>query len=199
MTYQTFSNKIVLEYFGCFCPPHRGHFEVLENAIRETYPNIVLVITTNKKNPEISRHGIPIDFTIETWNKWGKILRRKYGIEFYVSDDQNLIDFWLKSKPRVHISLENMESYEPNSEIIMGIRDKERIGLSKSYWKHATFLKEFVQKRDMNMGYSATKLVSFLKSGNIESALDFLPKDLEEKEKREYIDDIIMKYSEYLK
>ena len=168
--------------------------------IRETCPDIVLVVTTNGKTPETSRHGIPADFTIETWNKWGEILRRKYDVEFHVTRDRDIIDFWLKTKPKVHISLEIVENSVPGSEVRLGMRKKERKGLSASYWKHATFLREFVQKRDMNAdGYSATKFVSFLKSSNIESALGFLPEDLEEKEKRNYIDDILAKYSEYIK
>ena len=76
-------DKIILSINGCFCPAHAGHYNMVDTAISKIKPDIVMITTTNKD--ENSRHGTPLEHTLKTWENWGKILSKKYGVDMYIS------------------------------------------------------------------------------------------------------------------
>lgn len=53
------TGKIVLRINGCFCPPHIGHYNLVDTIISKIKPDIVNISTTNRSsNP---RHGTPVE------------------------------------------------------------------------------------------------------------------------------------------
>lgn len=193
MDFESFSGKTVLTFFGCFCPPHRGHYETLERAIRDVRPNIVVVESMNSDNPEYSRHGIPLSFALKTWMRWSEFLSQKYGITFYAVDNSS--KFWFRTHPQRVISIETIE--DENSLVEEGLRSLSRKGLSTVYWKNALNLETYSVKRDFT--FSATKFTALLREQNIEKCLDFVPLDLNHEEKMEYINTMLNDYGKYLK
>ena len=81
------NNKIVGIINGCYCPPHKGHFETWENACKDLNLDVLCISSIN--NPyktevkkEIqpsynSRHGIPLEFTEWVVSQWSKYLKNR--------------------------------------------------------------------------------------------------------------------------
>ena len=50
---------------GCFCPPHKGHYNSFKKAIVDLNLDILLLKSLNDNNPNSSRHGTPLNHTIK--------------------------------------------------------------------------------------------------------------------------------------
>lgn len=51
--------------YGCYCPPHKGHYENILTACKELDLRILFLHTANTYNVSGSRHGIPAEFSVE--------------------------------------------------------------------------------------------------------------------------------------
>jgi hypothetical protein len=51
--------------YGCYCPPHKGHYENILTACKELDLRILFLHTANTYNASSSRHGIPAEFSVE--------------------------------------------------------------------------------------------------------------------------------------
>jgi len=67
----TYEPKIpnILIYFGCFCPPHKGHFLNVKNNINKFDKIYVFIF-----NPESLRHGINTDDNVRIWELYKSLL-----------------------------------------------------------------------------------------------------------------------------
>lgn len=54
--------KYVIFFRGCFCPPGRGHFSLLDKYIHQ--PNVTFVISQMAKE---KRHGVPAELSQKIW------------------------------------------------------------------------------------------------------------------------------------
>ena len=77
-------DKVILSIGGCFCPPHAGHYNMMDAAISKIKPHVVTINSVNRnQNP---RHGTPLTHTLDTLKSWGKILSKKYNVDIYIPD-----------------------------------------------------------------------------------------------------------------
>jgi hypothetical protein len=53
--------QYVVYFHGCFCPPHIGHFNEVDNVIK--YPNVRVVLNQGGRN----RHGVPKHTNYKIW------------------------------------------------------------------------------------------------------------------------------------
>ena len=59
----------ILIYGGCFCPPHRGHFENIRNNL-DNYDQVYIFIWRDGR----SRHGFSTDTNLQIWNLYKSLL-----------------------------------------------------------------------------------------------------------------------------
>lgn len=63
------SGNKILVYGGCFCPPHRGHFENIRNRVAEFDEVYIYLYPFGQ-----GRHGIPVEKNAEIWEIFRKLL-----------------------------------------------------------------------------------------------------------------------------
>ena len=193
-------DKIILSFAGCFCPPHVGHYNMVDTAISKIKPDIVQIQIVNSN--EDTRHGTPLEHSIQTWKKWGKVLSEKYGVDMYVS----------------HFFQRNLLLYDGGAEFIKAY-------IQANVWEGEQMPKEYrrnpLQQKSLdNMvpyflkgvprdfkGYyayhiqregdlSATNFIKCLKDLEMD-CLMYVPNDV--KDKKAYINEIREKYYNELK
>ena len=72
---------------GCYCPPHKGHYNSFLKAIDMYKLDVLFIETTNSAtNPEYSRHGTPASHTLETLNKWANKIHKETGTEVFINN-----------------------------------------------------------------------------------------------------------------
>jgi hypothetical protein len=192
-----FAGKKLLHVGGCFCPPHIGHYNMVEEYIKKVKPDVFLIYSTNRESDP--RHGTPLEHTKETWDIWGNILARKYNITYgfdksydmvfngsmenikeYVASNvwENEMPDKFKKNPLEHLTLEGMS---------MGFLNKVPRDFDGYYKYH-------IQRKPS--GFSATKFTKCLKDFS-QDCIEYVPNDV--KGKKEYIDNIRRRYKEALK
>ena len=185
-------DQVAVYMNGCFCPPHKGHYDSFVNAITEFQPALLLISTTNySANP---RHGTPLSHTIETLKRWGKVLKKKYGVEVLVyslmeGDDM----FWYQQNFPKDV-LTKMIHYhihdKRDEEIVFNRELPKKCG--SGFWKkvHPDKRFEYHALRPENSP-SATKFTACLKSEA--SCHEFVPTD--EPDPQRYIQQIRALYA----
>ena len=83
-----YKNKNVGIIAGCYCPPHKGHYNSFLQAIEKYKLDILFIETTNSgTKSERSRHGTPVSHTLETLNTWAnKINSETSGVEVFINN-----------------------------------------------------------------------------------------------------------------
>ena len=80
-----FAGKNVGFMTGCYCPPHKGHYDTWANACDDLHLDILCLRSTNRGIITKSRHGMPYEFTRDTIVEWGKELFRAYNTILMIS------------------------------------------------------------------------------------------------------------------
>lgn len=70
----------ILIYGGCFCPPHRGHFENIRNNL-DNYHQVYIFIWRDG----IDRHGFSTDINLQIWNLYKSLLTRTNQEKLHIS------------------------------------------------------------------------------------------------------------------
>lgn len=70
-------------YMGCFCPPHRGHFNQMVNAIKTFKLDILLINTMNSAYP-YTRHGIPLLESLLILYDYCKIISEMLNVAIFI-------------------------------------------------------------------------------------------------------------------
>ena len=193
------TGKIILRINGCFCPPHIGHYNLVDTIISKIKPDIVIISTTNRSSD--SRHGTPIEHTIKTWKNWGKILSIKYGVDFYITDlynDKIIYDGasqFIKAfvDSNVWEDEKMPEEYRKNPLQQKSLQNKSLAFLNKV---PRDFKGYYVYHFQRGGDFSATEFTKCLKDLG-RDCLMYVPEDVEDKSS--YIREIRDKYYENLK
>lgn len=190
-------DKVILSFSGCFCPPHAGHYDMIDDAISKIRPDIVIIESTNASDVKWRRHGTPLSHTIKTWKDWGKILSRKYGVDIYVksiSGIDNLVWGGGAEFIRAYIEAQSWEGKEMPKEYINNplqpaSLEKMSAGFLRNVPRDFKGYYKYNIQREGDL--SATAFVACLK--NIErDCLMYAPGDLKDKES--YIREIRANY-----
>ena len=186
--------KVILSYYGCFCPPHAGHYNLLTYVIEKTRPNIVVITTTNRE--EDSRHGVPLSFTLKTWKNWAKILQQKYGVDTYVSSFTVDGITYNGSSPNIkeYIEINVHEGDEMDIKYINNpkqLEDLSRMSLAFLHGVQRKSKRYYTYHVQRKGHLSATQFVKCL--SNLENeCLEYVPNDVNNKQA--YIDEIRNNY-----
>ena len=65
LLFDNLTDKTLGIMHGCFCPPHKGHYNSFKKAIVDLNLDILLLKSLNDNNPNSSRHGTPLNHTIK--------------------------------------------------------------------------------------------------------------------------------------
>lgn len=180
-------DKVLLNFPGCFCPPHAGHYNMISDTISKIRPDIVIIQSVNAANVNWSRHGTPLSHTIKTWKDWGKILMRKYGVDIYVTSINgidNLIWGGGAEFIRAYIETSSWEGKEMPKEykktpLQPESLEKKSMGFLRNVPRDFKGFYKYNIQRDGDL--SATSFVACLKDLEKE-CLMYAPGDLKDKE-----------------
>lgn len=174
------SKKYVVLLRGCFCPPTRGHFQLVEQFVTE-YDNVHVHISQMGSE---KRHGIPYELNRSIWltyiehalpiNTRSRVtLQRLHGVPDIIPIMQNFgadTIIWLKGNEDVELMSRGGMSKEQRIELRNRRREYERRfyagrgiirGICKKYNKNLMFV---FQDR-VQMGHlSASKFIEELKA-----------------------------------
>jgi len=87
-----YKDKTVGIMSGCFCPPHKGHYnsflQAINSGTKEKYKlDFLFIETTNSgTKSEGSRHGTPVSHTLETLNKWANKIYEEIGTQVFINN-----------------------------------------------------------------------------------------------------------------
>lgn len=189
-----FTGKRVLSIGGCFCPPHAGHYNMVDELIRRVDPDVFVVTSTNRD--EFTRHGTPLKHTKETWDAWGTILARKHNSTYIFGNDmiwdgsmKNISEFvesgvWEKQMP---------VEYRDNPLERLSLEDKSLGYLYQVPRDFDGYYKYHLQRKG---GLSATEFTKCLQDLT-RDCQEFVPNDVPGKQ--EYIDHLRREYGEALR
>lgn len=62
----------LIYYVGCFCPPHKSHYAVVEKFV--SYPNVKILISQYGKE---SRHNVPFHVSRKIWKTYLKTFTKE--------------------------------------------------------------------------------------------------------------------------
>ncbi len=219
-----FENAIVGIMNGCYCPPHKGHFNSWEYACQEFKLSILCITSVNVDKKHRARHMIPYEFTQKIILEWGKELYRKYNTTVMFTDINEISTFW--NIPSNVQKLYDINVHETNNDDEMREIKEQLIAKHKAdgddflegtttvrrYMTHFKTLKADLLKagkiydkteyrnmfRDLN-GPSATKFTKCIVKNRNESidskkCFEFLPDFLSDESKIAYFKEIYTKY-----
>lgn len=86
-----YKNKNIGSIAGCYCPPHKGHYNSFLRVIREFKLDVLFIETTN--TDRYSRHGTPLKHSLETLRKWAKCIERETNAKVFVLDSMSNFEF----------------------------------------------------------------------------------------------------------
>lgn len=215
------------EMYGCYCPPHKGHFENIKEACERLDLKVLFLHTNNRNDASKSRHGIPADFSVKQLCIFAKYLYDTLDLITFISSEgtnatpweitNNVDNFYNISG----IEYDDKESYEkaleyknkeeesdPLKRVFPRVfKNFERSTLEKKQTK----MKNVVFLRNKNDGLSATKFTQCLLSikdameNNIqdkkslyEKCYNFLPDFYIETMKYDYINET-MEYKDFFR
>lgn len=191
-----FTGKRVLSVGGCFCPPHAGHYNMVDELIQIVRPDVFVIQSTNNADTKSARHGTSLKHTKETWDVWGTILARKYNV-IYLFSNKMIWDGSMKSIGEF-IQSEVWEEQMPLKYIDNPLEQLSLEGMSLGflYQVPRDFGGHYRYHLQREGGLSATAFTQCLKD-LARDCQEFVPNDVEGK--REYIDHIRKEYGQTLR
>jgi hypothetical protein len=176
-------NKFYLIYYvGCFCPPHKSHFSIVEKFA--SYPNVRILISQYGKE---SRHNVPFHVSQSIWKTYLKtfsheqqkrIVLEKLKSTMDVKRHMKNVDVIVYMKGNEENHLKQARTIE-NDHLFKSFERKfikERHRLIKIARKHKADVDFCLGKRN---GVSATEFVKALKrNDDIEYLRTFMPDKL---------------------
>jgi hypothetical protein len=193
-------DKIILAFGGCFCPPHAGHYNMVDTAISKIKPDVVVISIVNSE--EYSRHGTPFSHSFETWTQWGHILSLKYGVDMYIKPLYGRIDplVWDGGAEfiKAYIGVEVWEDKMPEEYRKNPLQQKNLADMSLGflYKVPRDFKGYYVYNIQREGNLSATAFVKCLQDLQ-KDCLMYVPDDVPDK--KSYVDTIRRKYYTELK
>lgn len=81
---------------GCYCPPHKGHYESILNACKELDLRVLFLSSNNRPGASRSRHGMPSEFSAEQLCIFAKQIYMEMGenIVIFVTAGSSLSTPW---------------------------------------------------------------------------------------------------------
>ncbi len=183
------NKKYLLYYRGCFCPPHRGHFESVERFIK--YPNVKIVINQGGSS---TRHGVPSKLNYYIWKCYIYALIPNHKKRVFLFKNIDKMDLLLSHKNLLNI--DNIIIFgaeeagrDTSQQHFLKVYDK----FMKLSQKSFTFL---ITQRPLLSSLSATKFIENVnKYKNGELSLDdltyFFPKNLHNQQINWIITDLL--------
>ena len=199
---EIFRNKKILSINGCFCPPHAGHYNMVDDSIKYIKPDIVIINSTNSKEIDNARHGTPLAHTKETWEFWGYILSKKHNVDVYFTDISNTyLAMHIKAPYKYidsYIETNVWEKKMPDKYIDNPLERQtlEEKSLGFLYKVPRDFPNYYIYNIERREGLSATKFTKCLKNLS-KDCLKYVPNDIINK--RDYIENIRNNYGNMLK
>lgn len=210
---------------GCFCPPHKGHYEYIKNVCVELNINILFLDSTNKSSG--GRHGIPGEFSIEQLCVFAKEINDTQGANIFVSHNDipysitnAMTKLYLTSGFEIPKDEELLNKGMSKEEALRKKMNDKDLFEQKDPLERASriFLKNFERSTDLhkqekvqNVGFirdesdglSATKLTKCLikirdNGGRYDECFYFLPDFYTDEMKHNYINQA-MKYKDNFK
>ena len=183
--------KRIMLYGGCFCPPHKGHFSILEKNLK-SYDAIYIFVW----GKGVSRHGYSAAINAKIWDLFLQILpikdQKKVHIVITPNDNSNpliagtkiILPVLEKQNPiKLHAKLGSDYDKTDSDNILQMVKELVQPILSpNTSIAYSERIKLNVTKRDLVGGPSATQFCKSLKKiakeskGTEESDIDrFLP------------------------
>ena len=196
-----YAGKTVGLMSGCFCPPHKGHFQAIYDACHKYNIDILFLRTQNSPNKDRSRHGLPLSVSLTLLCIYAKYIYSKLGTEIIISPED--IPWNINSSMDKLLMIDVIEvDGEPKEEHIKAAKDIQKINALEGTTRN--FLINFdkvnnnkvfkvVLFRNKETGISATSFVKSMKRLLVDSA-SFLPDGLSESEKYGLIADMITEF-----
>ena len=213
LLFDSLNGKTVGLMSGCFCPPHKGHYnsflKMLQN--RELDLDILILESLNDEKPEKSRHGTPFSHSVFALDKFANYLEEKTGKKVLVRNAMGALykgkGYNLLQYPYIPSSIKKVyritifdEIYEKNPSKPKTLNQLSRILFrnlrngNEDKYEQKIFYRREIEKNSVDK-LSATKFVKAIKEGRDVSKfinhLSIIDQD-------RYIIETL-KYSEYLK
>lgn len=192
-----FENKTVLEVLGCFCPPHIGHYKLINDGIellakRGIKIDVLEIFPLGSDKLENTRHGTPVSHSIDTMKDFARVLAAKHGIKAVWVRSVIHLDLWWRSKIPGH-TFYSLRAYE-------GMTKSE---FNKEYPEAITLIRKDIPNAfhvylwRAPGGSSATAFTKCLKNYT-KDCLEYVPEDVYPN-RREYVENIRQRYGKYLR
>jgi len=200
------SNKKVGLIAGCFCPPHRGHYEMVLNSIKTFNLNIVVLRVVGNPNRKYTRHGVTEQESINIWYEWGKTILRKHNVIIIPISITTQLDFIPKNILllfRIGVAETDEELKEEKEELMKIEQERKDAIRTGNKIRPIIFARNVpaermtgqILTRNPDSGLSATKFVECLEQlkptrrgvPNINNCLKYVPYELSENERVKYI------------
>ena len=196
-----YSGKTVGLMSGCFCPPHKGHFQTIYDACHNYNIDILFLRTQNNAVKDRSRHGLPLSVSLTLLNIYAKHIYSKLGTQIIISPEDIPWNINPSMDKLLMIDVIEIDG-EPREEDIEKAKDIEKSNALEGTSRN--FLKNFdkvnnnkvfkaVLFRNKQTGLSATSFVKTMKKLLVDSA-SFLPDELSDSEKYGLIGDMISEF-----
>jgi len=203
--------KYFIYYRGCFCPPTRGHFSLIEKFV--AHPNVTVFISQMGSE---QRHGIPRKLNRDIWQTYIQhaipkeyhdriILKRMYGaddiIPFLEKDTFDRVIYlkgnerkWMLDQPHDHKRQRSVDQRRRKHEKTL---KNQRSNLIDILHARKIGLDFVIIDRPLKGELSATKFVEAVKRGekNKKKLAYFMPPQLPRRQQKE----IVKKLRKHLK
>jgi hypothetical protein len=212
LLFDSLNGKTVGLMSGCFCPPHKGHYnsflKMLQN--RELDLDILILESLNDEKPEKSRHGTPLSHTNFALDMFAKYLEEKTGKNVLVRNAPGALykdkGYNLLQYPYIPLLIKKVyrltildEKYEKSPSKPKTLNQLSRILFrnlrngNEDKYEQKIFYRREIEKNSVDK-LSATKFVKAIKEGeDVSKFINHLSKSDQDK----YISETL-KYSEYL-
>lgn len=210
-----FKGKNVGIIAGCFCPPHKGHYQTIYDACAKNKLDYMFIHTMNNSNAIKSRHGVPALFSVKMLSYFAKNINKYLGTQFFISNTSQSIPWDINNSMNKIYMIDVVEmDGEPTESNMEYVREREDTDpLANAARRYLINFKPNVDKKVQYSVLFRNKLTSisatsFIKSiikyrdGSIDDlreSISYLPDFIDESTKIQIIKDIIKDYGEYLK
>ena len=210
-----FKGKNVGIIAGCFCPPHKGHYQTIYDACAKNKLDYMFIHTMNNSNAIKSRHGVPALFSIKMLSYFAKNINKYLDTQFFISNTSQSIPWDINNSMNKIYMIDVVEmDGEPTESNMEYVR--ERVDTDPLANAARRYLINFKPNVDKKVQYSvlfrnkltSLSATSFVKSiikyrdGSIDDlreSISYLPDFIDESTKIQIIKDMIKDYGEYLK
>jgi len=186
-----FEGKSIANVVGCFCPPHRGHYEMVSYVAK--HADFVMLSSVNYSTN--SRHGTPLEHTIATWIDWCRTIPQTKFFIFWT-----VFASWLeRSIPSSIKAVYMYVSIEDEAQREQQVDDAQKYHFSQ--YKNVSEEKRKLLVRSRPESVSATKFVEALKDESTsvdECVINFVPANIGVEAGRRYVKHIRDTYGDDL-